>query len=391
MNVKLTRCLFQVLSSLCILISLLLASCSTATQATVAPTVLAPATLPPTIVASPTLAPTQPPTQSAVETYSPTTDWRTSTPEAQGMDSQKLADMLEAVQAQDLSLDSLLIFRNGYLVSETYFGNDQPGTRREIYSCTKSFVSTLIGIAIDQGYIDSTDQRLLDFFPGRTFANLDQNKKDMTLADVLTMRTGLAWEEGDPAIMALYRSPDWVKYVLDLPMAGPPGSQFNYCSGCSHLLSAALQQATGMKVRDFAEQALFKPLGIVDARWNTDSQGIPIGGWGLQLAPREMAKLGYLYLKEGVWDNRQIISKGWVKNATQTHTPTDIQEGYGYQWWTYPSLLGYAALGRFGQTIFVLPESNLIIVTTSGSENSDAIFDKLYALVEQDILPAVQD
>jgi CubicO group peptidase (beta-lactamase class C family) len=302
------------------------------------------------------------------------------------MDSQKLAQMLATMEGQQLNLHSLLIVRNGYLVSETYFGGYQQDTRHELYSCTKSFISTLIGIAIDKGYIDRTDRRVVDFFPEHTFDNLDEQKTTITLDDLLTMRSGLDWQEGDPAYGAMYRSPDWVQFVLDMPMAEPPGSGFNYCSGCSHILSAILQQATGMNPRDFAQQYLFQPLGISNVQWDTDAEGIPIGGWGLQMTPRDMAKLGYLYLQDGKWDEQQIISAGWVENATRGHTETDGDLGYGYQWWTAPSLEGYTALGRYGQTIFVIPGADLVIVTTAQIEDHDEIF----RLIEGYILPAVQ-
>jgi CubicO group peptidase (beta-lactamase class C family) len=316
----------------------------------------------------------------------PTEAWRTSLPDKQGMDSAKLAKMLDAIRQQRLDLHSLLIIRNGYLVNETYFGPYQPDTRHELYSCTKSFVATLIGIVIDKGYIDRTEHRIVDFFPERTFANLDRQKATMTLEDVLTMRSGLDWQDDDPTFAAMYRSPDWVKFMLDRPMAVPAGSQFNYCSGCSHLLSAIVQQTTGMNTRDFAEQYLFKPLGISNVEWETDVAGVPIGGWGLQLTPRDMAKLGYLYLQGGRWEGQQIVSAGWVENATQTHAEVEGDLDYGYQWWTYPSLGAYAALGRYGQTIFVVPRFDLVVVTTARLDNHDAIFQ----LIEQYILPAVQ-
>ena len=324
---------------------------------------------------------------SASSTYWPTETWRTSTPEEQGMDSQKLAQMLAAIQQQHLSLHSLLIIRNGYLVSETYFEPYRQDTKHELYSCTKSFISTLIGIAVEKGYIDRTDQRILDLFSEHRFANLDAEKGDMTLEDLLTMRSGLDWQEGDPVYREMYQNSDWVKFVLDKPMAQPPGRIFNYCSGCSHLLSAILQQTTGMNTSDFAEQELFKPLGISNVHWDTDAAGIPIGGWGLQLTPRDMAKLGYLYLRDGTWEEQQVVSARWVESATQRHTETDGDLGYGYQWWTYPSLEAYAALGRYGQTIFVIPGSDLIVVTTAGMEEDH---DGIFRLIEHYIVPAVQ-
>jgi CubicO group peptidase (beta-lactamase class C family) len=296
-----------------------------------------------------------------------------------------LGEMLDDIRQQGLVFHSLLIIRHGYLVSETYFAGYDTEERHELYSCTKSFISTLIGIALDQGAIQGTDTRLLDFFPGRTPANLEADKQAMTLEDVLTMRTGLDWEEGDPAYMTLYTSRDWIQYMLDLPMAEPPGSAFNYCSGCSHLLSGIIQQATGKNPKDFARQNLFGPLGITNYVWDTDGKGISIGGWGLQLTPREMAKLGYLFLHEGQWDGQQVVSAEWVKNATAQHLDAGGGLGYGYQWWTISSLGAYAALGRYGQTILVVPASDLIVVTTAQINDHAPIFQ----LIAQYVLPAV--
>jgi len=351
---------------------------SAATAPARTPTAAATAVLP-TATAGPTLTP-------ATEAYWPTTGWRVSTPEEQGMDSQKLAEMLAAVEEQNLALHSLLVIRHGYLVSETYFGSYRQETRHQQYSCTKSFVSTLVGIALDKGYIDRTDRRVLEYFSESTFENLDDRKQAMTLDDLLTMRSGLDWAEGDPTYRAMYQSANWVKYVLDLPMSSAPGSRFNYCSGCSHVLSTIVQQTTGMNTRDFAEQYLFEPLGIANARWDVDAEGIPIGGWGLQITPRDMAKLGYLYLHNGEWDGQQIVSAGWVEQATRQYTETDYDMlGYGYQWWTHASLEGYTAMGRYGQTIFVVPGADLVIVTTAGGVGHDVVFQ----LIEQYVVPSV--
>jgi CubicO group peptidase (beta-lactamase class C family) len=380
MKKKFISRLAQLLALLCLCFPLLVA-CSRS-PASPMPTIIPTLSIITTAEATANLP--SPPSSPAA--YWPTDGWRMSTPETQGMDSQKLAQMLEAVRQQHLNLHSLLVFRNGYIVSETYFPPYQQITPHELFSVTKSFISTLVGIALDKGYIDRLDQRVLDFFPGKTFANLDAQKQAMTLEDVLTMRTGLDWQEGDPAYMALYRSPDWVSFMLDKPMVAAPGSRFNYCTGCSHLLSAILQKATGTNPRLFAEENLFQPLGISRPTWDTNADGIPIGGWGLWLSPRDMARLGYLFLHNGEWDGQQVVSAQWVQAATQEHTSTDGDLGYGYQWWTVPSLSGYAALGRGGQTIFVAPEYDLIVVTTAEIENHDPIFK----LIGDYILPAVQ-
>jgi CubicO group peptidase (beta-lactamase class C family) len=172
--------------------------------------------------------------------------------------------------------------------------------------------------------------------------------------------------------------------MLDKPMIEAPGSRWNYCSGCYHVLSAIIQQTTGKNAHDFAEQNLFKPLGISNVVWPTDNAGISTGGSGLQLTPRDMAKLGYLYLRGGQWDGQQIVSSGWVKAATQRYADVDEHFGYGYHWFTAPALAGYAALGSYGQIILVIPEHDLVIVTTAATEES------IFELIEQFILPAGQ-
>jgi CubicO group peptidase (beta-lactamase class C family) len=319
--------------------------------------------------------------------YWPTDGWRTSSPEAQGMDGEELAQVLESVREQGMNLHSLLIIRNGFLVSESYFQNYDQERKHELYSITKSFVATLVGIAVDQGTISGVDQKVTGFFPDETFENNDERKAAMTLENVLTMTTGLDWEEGDMAYARLYQSRDWVKHMLDMPIIDLPGSRFNYCSGCSHLLSAIIQRQAGMSTQEFAERRLFKPLGIEDYSWSSDANGIAVGGWGLQLTPRDMAKLGYLYLHDGNWDGQQIVSTAWVEEATSQHIETEDEGyGYGYQWWTYSPLEAYAAIGMGGQTIIVVPDLDLIVVTTAQMDGSEAIF----RLVEEMIVPSVQ-
>ena len=344
------------------------------------------------IVAAACSAPAAPAATATAEStaapavYWPTGGWRTAAPEEQNMDGGMIARVLEIIEEENLAFHSLLIIRNGYLVSETYFHGYTEQRKHDLYSVTKSFVATLVGIAIDQGHIAGVDARMLDFFPDLAYENLDPQKEAMTLEDVLTMRTGLDWEEVDPTFTALYRSPDWVQHLFDLPMAAAPGSSFLYCSGCSHLLSAAVGQATGVPVRDFADEFLLHPLGITKANWETDMQNIPIGGWGLSITPRDMAKLGYLYLHEGMWDGRRIVSAEWVRAATRRQTEAGPVLDYGYQWWTYAYLNAYAALGMYGQTVFVIPEKDLIIVTTAGMEGHDRIFQ----LIENYLAPAAK-
>ena len=285
------------------------------------------------------------------------------------MDSQKLEEMLAVIKERDMGIHGILVIRNGYIVSETYFKSYKQDTEHDMQSVGRSFTSTLIGIAIDKGYIDGVAHRIVDFFPERTIANLDQQKEDMTLEDVLTMRLGLEDLEGDPEYQAMQHSPDWTQFLLDMPVVTPPGTKWKYCSGCSHLLTAIIQQTTGLNPRDFAEQYLFKPLGISDVAWMTDPAGVPYGAGGFRLTPRDMAKLGYLYLRNGKWNEQQIVSSNWVKTATQKHAnvDVDIHFGYGYHWFTVTAMEGYEALGTGGQIILVIPKSDLVIVTTAAT------------------------
>ena len=201
--------------------------------------------------APPAAAPASAPSPlSAGEGYWPTAGWRISSPETQGMDPQKLARLLLAVRQQELNLHSLLIIRNGSIVSETYFPPYTAETNHEVYSVTKSVVATLIGIAIDKRFIDRVKEPVADFFGGVTFQHPDAGKDAMTLEDLLTMRSGLDWQEEDATFGHMYQSDDWVRFMLDMLMREPPGQQFRYCSGCSHLLSAIIQRRTGMNTHN---------------------------------------------------------------------------------------------------------------------------------------------
>jgi CubicO group peptidase (beta-lactamase class C family) len=300
--------------------------------------------------------------------YWPTGGWRSSTPEAQGMDSERLAAVLTYIHDLGLNIHSVLVIRNGYLVTEAYLYPYDATTPHELRSATKSFTSALIGIAIGQGYIQGVDRPLLDFFPDRSIANLDDAKRGITLEDVLTMSSGLDWPGGlsEPLLNSLFQSRDWAQFVLDRPMADEPGSTFAYNSGGSHLLTTILEQTTGMHVLDFARKNLFDPLGFGAVSWTTDPQGIAMGGSGLSLTPPDMAKLGYLYLKGGQWDGQQIVPAGWVAASTRAHiAAAPITDGYGYQWWVASSGY-YTAAGYGGQHIFVQPELNMVVVFTSG-------------------------
>jgi CubicO group peptidase (beta-lactamase class C family) len=317
----------------------------------------------------------------------PTDGWETVAPELVGLDPAALAEMLDWVDSpQGEGIHSILVIRYGKIAAEAYGAGYGQAVPHPVYSCTKSVTSMLVGIAIEEGLITGVDQPVLSYFSEDAFANQGPKKDAMTLEDVLTMRAGLAWQEGMPAYQALYRSQDWIQNMLDRPMVDQPGTIFDYCSGCSHLLTGVLENVTDGALLDYAQAKLFDQLGIEHVSWEVDASGIPIGGWGLSLTPREMAKLGYLYLHEGRWEGFQVVPSAWVARSTESIVPVGGPWGYGYQWWTFPIYNLFAARGMGGQEIYVLPEQDMVVVFTADLEDTGVLFD----ILENQILPAVQ-
>jgi CubicO group peptidase (beta-lactamase class C family) len=323
--------------------------------------------------------------------YWPTKTWKTATPESQGIDSKKMANMLNTIWDRYDSIDSVLVVRNGYLVLEAYRKPWNAQTRHIIYSCTKSVSSALIGIAIDKGYIKDVNQPVLSFFPEYAIKNLDENKNAMTLEHVLTMTTGLECRDSYrfkwTGLTSMRLSEDWAKHVLDLPMTAKPGTIFEYCNGASFLLTAIIRKSTGMSALSFAEKHLFEPLGISDVEWFSNPQGITIGYSKLHLRPRDMAKIGYLYLNKGMWDGNRIISHHWVQESTRQHINGTLADGYGYQWWIVnPDI--YTAIGHQGQFIYVMPKKNMVVVFTS-NQTTGGYFNPSW-LLNKFIIPATK-
>jgi CubicO group peptidase (beta-lactamase class C family) len=310
--------------------------------------------------------------------YWPTEGWRNSTPEEQGMDSELLAKACAFVQEHELHIHSMLVIRHGHIVADAYFHPFSTGIMHDIASCTKSFTATLIGIAIDKGFIDSVKQPVTDLFPKRRIANFDAPKKSMTLEHLLIMSSGLRCYHmpGEITLQEMFQSRDWVQFTLDLPMIELPGTRFEYCSPCSHILSAIIKENTGMNTLDFARKHLFEPLGIYQVIWPDDPEGITRGWGDLHLIPHDMAKLGFLYLNKGQWNGQQILSPQWIAAAIRKHSspPPDIYpvSGYGYQWWLATPDIYYAD-GRGGQMVLVVPENDIIIVFTGSIAGNEVI------------------
>jgi CubicO group peptidase (beta-lactamase class C family) len=307
----------------------------------------------------------------------PTDGWTYSSPEAQGMDNETLTNMMDFIAEREYPIHSVLVIRNGYAVFERYPHEYYTASHLTLlHSVTKSFVGTLVGIAIQQGLLDSVDENVLDFFPEYEVANPGPMKDDMTIEDLLTMTPGLDWDEWSSpyesgtgnTLIEMMESPDSVQYVLDRPMSDTPGEHWVYNGGASVLLGAIVQQISNQSTYDFAREYLFGPLGIQYSTWYGLS-----GGWcntmgGLRLMTRDMAKLGLLYLNNGTWNGTQILPSEYIANATLPiglSNPLGPAFDYGWHWWMRSDLGIYFAYGRYGQKIMVAPEYNLVVAFTA--------------------------
>jgi CubicO group peptidase (beta-lactamase class C family) len=273
-----------------------------------------------------------------------------------------------------LSFDSLLIARHGRLVLDAYYAPYSANVPHAVNSTTKSIVATLIAMLNADGVLDSFDHRALDYFSDHDFANVDDNKKAITVQHLLNMTSGLAWDEGLGehwrSLTELKRSRDWVRFILDSPMANQSGETFYYNSGNSHLLSALITRLTGKPAEDFARSRLFGPLGIGDYLWPRDPMGQSLGGWGLSLKPRDMAKIGYLYLRHGRWGDQQLLPPQWIETISHAtvniNFPGDRDLRYANQFWALPDKHVFMTSGYHCQVIMMLPDVDIVAVTTGG-------------------------
>jgi CubicO group peptidase (beta-lactamase class C family) len=308
--------------------------------------------------------------------YWPTAGWRNGPPEQHGLDPERLA-IADATAERDPYFRSLLVVKDGELVFERYYHGGSRDQRTEVWSVTKSFTSALVGIAIDQGFIGGVGKPMVDLLPEYPAFGA------MTLEDVLTHRTGLAWDEDSQESWIL--SEDWIGEALDRGFVSESGHELLYSSANSHFLSAVLLAATGESPGRFAEKRLFVPLGIefaeaptigpytnwqqlhepLDGTWRRDNKGLEIGAFGLRLTALEMAKFGFLYLNRGRWEGQPVVSDEWVDISTRDHVLRSDTVGFGYHWMVVERAgqIAFDADGWGGQSISVIPALDMVIVT----------------------------
>jgi CubicO group peptidase (beta-lactamase class C family) len=316
-----------------------------------------------------------------------------SAPEVQGVRSEGILDFLKAIEESKHEFHSFIMVRHGSVIAEGWWSPYQAELNHMLYSLSKSFTSTAVGLARAEGKLTVNDP-VISFFPDKLPGSMSENLRVLKIKDLLTMSVGHA-KDSTPIIT---REEDWVKAFLSIPIPNQPGTAFLYNSGATYMLSAIVQKVTGQKVIDYLKPRLFDPLEIKGMTWETCPMGINTGGWGLSLPTESLAKFGQLYLQKGVWDERHILPADWVNEATsfkiqqpgadldKLKKESDWHQGYCYQFWRCRHN-GFRGDGAFGQFAIVLPDQDAVIAITSESPNMQGELN----LVWEHLWPAIQE
>ncbi len=308
-----------------------------------------------------------------------------SKPEAQGVSSTAILDFVKKADRESESLHSFMLVRHGQVVAEGWWTPYNPDSRHELYSLSKSFTSTAVGLAIAEGKLNLDDQ-VSKFFPDDIPADPSSQLKAMRVRDLLTMSTGHTSEP------KLGKTDIWTKTFLGHTVTHKPGTFFMYNTPATYMLSAIVQKQTGSTTLEFLKPRLFEPLGIADPTWATSPQGISLGGYGLSVRTEDIAKFGQLYLQRGKWGDKQLVPTDWIDLATSrqvsngSNPTSDWEQGYGYQFWRCRHG-NYRGDGAFGQYCIVLPKQDAVIAITSGTKDMAAILN----LVWDKLLPGMQE
>ena len=301
--------------------------------------------------------------------------WSVSSLQAQDLDSSEVNNVFMDAEKLD-NLYSLLIVKNGYLIAEKYFNGLTVNEAIQTASVTKSIVSALTGIAIRENLIAGTDQKLKDFFPEIDWESTDPRKSEITVEQILEMRSGYPWEEVYGYLETLSRSSNWIPFLKEFPLVHDPGTQFGYSNFTAHIMGIIIARSAKQSLLSFARNYLFDDLGISVPKWPADANGYYYGSGDIYMTPRNLAKFGQLFLDEGVWDGVQFIPSEWIKSSFQVYSSstygreilTNIRTlKYGYLWWsgTSGSHQIWFAWGHGGQMVVIIHDLNMVVVATA--------------------------
>lgn len=311
-----------------------------------------------------------------------------SAPEAQGIASSSILRFVEAAENQLRDLHSFMLRRHGFVVAEGWWSPYAPEHPHMLFSLSKSFTSSAIGLAVHEGCL-SVDDPVISFFPNDLPAAVSQNLAEMRVRHLLSMSTG----HDEDTMKYLHEREDgnWIKAFLERPVVHKPGTHFLYNTGATYMLSAIVQKLTGMMLLDYLQPRLLEPLGITGATWEVSPQGINTGGYGLSIRTEDIARFGQMYLDKGMWQGRRILPEAWVEEATSSHISngssetSDWEQGYGYQFWRCRHG-AYRGDGAFGQYCIVMPEQDAVLAMTGGLEDMQVPLN----LVWEHLLPAMK-
>lgn len=310
------------------------------------------------------------------------------TPEGLGISSRAILDFTNAIEASSLELHSFMLLRHGAVAADGWWAPYGRDLKHQLYSLTKSFTSTGIGLAVQEGQL-TVDDPVISFFPDDLPAEISSNLASMKVKHLLSMSTG--HDKDTTGDMIASSDTGWVRAFLSLPVEHEPGTHFVYNSGASYVLSAIITKVTGQRLSEYLTPRLLQPLGIDGWSWELSPQGNDIGGWGLSLKTEDIAKFGQLYLNKGVWQDQRILSEEWVSQATSRQVSngdggdSDWAQGYGYQFWRCRHG-AFRGDGMFGQYCIVMPEQDAVMAITASVRDMQGVLN----LVWQHILPAME-
>ena len=342
--------------------------------------------------------------------YYPTMEWESRKPEEVGLNRARLSELHSAIAEKYSNIGGIVVVRNGYIGFEKYYNGYGENSRRHITSVTKSVVSALVGIAIDAGSIKSVDQKALDFFPEYKSTYNGKLQSEISIFHLLTMTAPYLFEDWNEPLERICEQEHWEKYIWDMfDQDSSPGT-FKYSTAGVQLLSSIITRATGMSAREYANERLFRRIGIAEIPdhkmeafdfenlfgeklrgWAKDPQNNSTGGFGLTLTAREMARFGLVYLNHGAWGDEQVVSGSWIEASTSPHSKVVINgstKAYGYLWWLCEDngTKAYLALGDGGNAVCCIPNANMVVAILS--DFIPAPEDR-WSLIQQLIIPAI--
>ena len=310
-------------------------------------------------------------------------------PESAGVSSDAILDFVEKLNKEVDGMHGIVIMRHGKVISKGWWAPYEQDNTHILYSLSKSFTSTAIGMAVDEGLL-SLDDKVVKFFPNDLPPNPSENLKAMTIKDLLIMGTGNHNDTLGPIKESNEKS--WPKIFLAQPVEHKPGSYFRYNTGATYMLSNILQQVSGQKLVDFLKPRLFDPLGIDEYTWEECPMGVNTGGYGLKIKTEAIAKLGQMYIQKGMWEGKRLLSEEWISMATNkqinngSNPKSDWNQGYGFQFWMCRHN-AYRGDGAFGQYCIVMPEQDAVIALHSGVKDMQQVLN----LIWDNLLPAMKD